>query len=88
MNRINIGGYNRISKARARAMYNQNKDIYICPVKLSPVSTWQGATRINKELIDEYNRSFENVINHFWYYYCNNETGNYLAFYEREEGTY
>lgn len=88
MNRINIGGYNRISKARARKLYNENKPFYCCPVKMSPVNMWGGICKIEKERIEEYNSSFDNIIFLAEYYNCNNETGNYLAYYEREEETY
>ena len=85
MNKISIGGFTRISKAAARKLYNENKAIYLCPVKLSPVNIWQGAMQVRKDCIDEYNRSFENVYNNFWYYNCDNERGNYIAFYVKEE---
>ena len=43
MNKIEIGGYKRITKAAACKLYNDGKDVYMCPAKLSPVNLWQGA---------------------------------------------
>ena len=85
MNKITINGYTRITKAAARKLYNENKAIYLCPVKLSPVNIWQGAMEIRKDCIIELNNSFDNICNHFSFYNCNyNETGKYIAFYIRE----
>ena len=87
MNKIEIGGYKRITKAAACKLYNDGKDVYMCPAKLSPVNLWQGAMLVNREIVkhEMYNSTFENVYNHFWYYNCNNERGNYIAFYVKEK---
>ena len=87
MNKISIGGFTRISKAAARKLYNENKAIYLCPVKLSPVNIWRSAAQVRKDcMIDYIDNSFENICNHFSFYNCNyNETGKYIAFYVKEK---
>ena len=65
-------------------MYNENKAVYLCPVKINPAGFWIGAMEIRKDCVDLYNNSFDNVINHFMFYNCDNERGKYIAFYKRE----
>lgn len=88
MNKIEIGGYSRISKAKAEKLYNDYQTIYLCPVKMSPVNMWTGAMQARKDCtVNGYTdreETFNQLYNAFSYYNCNNETGKYIAFYVKE----
>lgn len=92
MNEIRIGGYVRISKARARKLYDEGKTIRICPVKCNPTNEYYPMSfDINKE--DkfeleplEWELKFDCRVNRFEYYNCGyNELGKYSAFYIKED---
>lgn len=83
MNKYTIDGYTRISKARARKMFNNGETVYFCARNLRPGKPWYPESAINKERAFN---TFENVVNAFEFYNCvNSETGKYTAFYTREE---
>ena len=81
--------YNRISKTSARSAYMGGSTVIICPCNLRPT---QYANRINRKyreqfVIDEIGakNDFNNLVNSFEYYNCqNSETGKYAAFYIEE----
>ena len=79
MKEININGYKRITKRAAIKLYEMGEPVLFCPVKLIPGGAWGNGCIITKEE----GRTFEQVLNAFEYYNCNNETGNYTAFYKR-----
>ena len=97
MKQIEIGGYKRISKQKARKLYNSGKDIFLCPVNLNPAGIMGAIKAIREEwykteIVNGFfsvvprNDSFECLCNSFSYYNCiNSETGKYIAFYTREE---
>jgi len=80
MNQISINGYTRITKRTAERLYKAGQPMLFCPVKLRPGGVWGAGCIITKEE----GRTFEQVLNAFEYYNCNNETGNYTAFYIKE----
>lgn len=95
MNKININGYNRITKAAARRAYNAGETVRICPVNISPVNmyglyadcsnakhTTVAGDGFNTTIAR--NKEFETIVNAFIYYNCNHETGYYPAYYVRE----
>lgn len=83
MNKYTIDGYTRISKARARKMFNNSETVYFCACNLKPGYPWYPEAAIKKEYTFN---TFENAVNCFEFYNCvNSETGKYAAFYTREE---
>lgn len=96
MNRVNVGGFVRVSKWEAERRYNAGEIIRFCACKLSPVNIWGCYSDLCREAVSPIagdgfntiaarNREFETVVNVFRFYNCNGETGRYPAFYVREE---
>lgn len=92
MNKIQIGGFIRVSKREAERRYNAGETIRFCACKLSPVNIWGCYSDLCRDSvypiaengftdIVPYNREFETIVNIFQFYNCNSETGNYPAFY-------
>lgn len=81
MDVVKIDGYNRVTKKKAKKLWEEGKEIYLCPVKMRPSNdAWSGVFRYAKE--EEEGRGFDNVVKYFTVYNCNlNETGYYPAFY-------
>ena len=83
MNQVRVNGYVRISKQKARRLYDNGENIYLLPCKVSPASEWIRPYQANDYL--EYQRSFDRVLASFEYYNCQyNELGKYPAFYIKE----
>jgi hypothetical protein len=80
MKQININGYKRITKRNAERLYGLGQPVLFCPVKLIPGGVWGNGCIITKKE----GTTFEKQLNAFEFYNCNNETGNYTAFYIRE----
>lgn len=84
--------YKRISKTAARAAYMGGSTVVICPCNLRPFTQWHVERKINRKdreqfVIDEIGvkNDFNNLVNSFEYYNCqNSETGKYAAFYIEE----
>lgn len=97
MNKIQVGGFIRISKREAERRYNAGETIRFCACKMSPVNSWGYFCDCNREVIspiagDDFNTivarnwEFETVVNAFRFYTCNGITGRYPAFYVKMEG--
>lgn len=72
--------YTRVSKARARAVYNAGLELVLCPVNLRPGAPWHPEIAVSKERSES--ESFERVLNAFEFYNVRDtETGRYTAFY-------
>lgn len=95
MNRIQIGGYIRITKKEAARRYNAGEVIRLTACKLSPVSPWGCYSDAQKDhnatvsgdgfnTTIARNREFETVVNAFTYYNCTNEMGRYPAYWKKE----
>lgn len=95
MNKIQIGGYTRITKKEAARRYNAGEVIRLTACKLSPVSPWGCYSDAQKDYnatiswdgfntIVARNRKFETVVNAFTYYNCTSETGKYPAYWKKE----
>ena len=80
MKNIHINGYKRISKRTAKKLYEMGEPVLFCPVNLIPGGVWGNGCIITKQE----GRTFEQVLNAFEFYNCNNETGKYTAFYIKE----
>lgn len=76
--------YTRISKTKARKLFNDGECVGICPVNIDPSSIWDGMCEIQKAHKFE-NWDFEDFVNNFIYYNCQlNETGKYPKFFRKE----
>jgi hypothetical protein len=81
MRDITVNGYKRITKQAARKLYEKGQPVLFCPVNLRPGGPWD----IGCTIVKEEGRTFEQVLNSFEYYNCNNSsTGYYTAFYVEE----
>ena len=71
--------FKRITRAKAKALYNMGKAVLLIPCNLNPANIFVGFYDLRKE---DNETPFENAVNAFEYYNCtNNETGYYTAFY-------
>lgn len=71
--------YLRVSKARARKLYNKGVEIGIHPCNLALVSPW-GTSPVR--MSDKSGRPFDDIVNEFEALCCTNcETGKYATFY-------
>lgn len=95
MNKMQIGGYIRITKKEAARRYNAGEVIRLTACKLSPVSSggcYSDAQKDHNATVSgdgfnttvARNRKFETVVNAFTYYNCTNETGKYPAYWKKE----
>ncbi len=95
MNRMQIGGYIRITKKEAARRYNPGEVIRATASKLSPGSPGGYHSDAQRESYTQVsgdgfnttiarNREFETVVNAFMYYNCTNETGKYPAYWKKE----
>jgi len=84
MNKIIIDGFKRINKSQARKLFENEKQFFIVPRKVSPLNSWGLGMEviINNWSVGE---SFQNFVNSYEYYNCNNELGTYSAFYVKSE---
>lgn len=80
MTHYTIDGYTRISKTRARRLYDSGAPVYICPVKLRPGEPWHPETQILKHRAQA---TFEELTNAATFYTCGAAAGSYLAYYVR-----
>ena len=69
--------FERVTKNKALNAYNSGVPVFLCPVKMRPFTPWHLEICVDKRS----GRSFNNTVNEFEYYNCNNETGLYTAFY-------
>ena len=84
MNKINIGGYSRISKSKARKLFVNEEKFYIFPCKVSPLNHWGLGMDVECGLWGV-GKEFDKFVNEYEYYNCNNELGKYSAFYVKSE---
>lgn len=92
MNKVEINGWIRITKAKARKLYDAGKTIRLCPVKAHPCNEYYPMS-FDISLNDkwdveslEWEKKFDSRVNGFEFYNCQyNELGKYTAFYIRKE---
>ena len=92
MNHITIENLERVSKATARKLYEQGRELTLVPCKANVASPWlnggfmirksDGLSDVVKNIsIDQ--PTFDQCVNAFEYYNCQyNELGKYAAFYK------
>lgn len=84
MNHYTVNGFERVSKARARRLYDAGIPVYLCPAKLRPGGPWNPETQILKPRT---RAAFSDVTNAATFYTCGPGTGRYLSFYVRQGAT-
>lgn len=92
MNEVTINGWTRVSKRKARTLYDAGQTIRLCPVKINPCNEYYPMS-FDMNLNDKWDvepfdweKTFDARTNRFEYYNCQyNETGKYAAFYVRKE---
>lgn len=92
MNQIKIGDWTRVSKQKARKLYDEGVTIRLCPVKCDPTNEYY-PMRFDICINDEWDvepfeweKQFDNRVNGYEFYNCQyNELGRYTAYYVREE---
>lgn len=78
--------WTRVSKRRARALYDAGHTITVSPVNMSLNHVWCTYIRIGRKLKFSLGDSFDSLVNDYEYYNCNgNDVGRYPAFYARTE---
>ncbi len=94
MNKMTFSGYERVSKARARRLYDAGEEIRIVPCGVNPVNHWGWHADARKDewtqvAYDGFNatvargKEFDAVVDAFAYYNCGSGAGRYPAFYRR-----
>lgn len=80
--------YKQISKASARKLFIAGGKVVICPANMRPFSMWHleyimKRAYVSDFILDDIGASniFNEIVNNFKYYNCNNETGNYIRYY-------
>ena len=68
----------QVNKIAAKKAYERGKTVYLLACNMRPNNMWQGPCMINKRDSDI---SFENMVNYFTYYNCDNERGKYPIFF-------
>lgn len=92
MKNINVGGFQRIHKAKAKSLYRQGNTVYMIPVNMRPDNMFMPAMPFSNRLSNDNDNgmfgnvasTFEKRVNAYTYYNCNAETGKYPAFYIKE----
>ena len=86
-------GFVRVSKKRAKKLYDEGQIIYLCPYRLRPGYPWHPEIAVTKtdltELKEDFGvqyfvsntRDFETLVNDFAYYNCTWKNGEYPAYY-------
>lgn len=83
MREIRVNGYKRISKPKARRLFNDGADVYILPHKIMPGGLWYEPFNM-RESLDDHRKDFDEIGSRYTYYNCMAETGHYVSFYVKE----
>lgn len=71
----------KINKATAEKMYASGKTIRLCASKINPCNIWGFYADIDNSS----GRTFNQIVNEFSYYNCNDETGKRVCYYTMGE---
>jgi hypothetical protein len=75
----------KITKAKAKKLYDNGIDIYLNPSKMNPNGVWHKAMKVSKPYFEStiYDApTFEQLVNNYNYYNCNKEMGLVVHFYK------
>ena len=70
----------QVNKIAAKNAYERGETVYLLSCNMRPNNMWQSPCPVNKNR-DVYDSTFENVINDYRYYNCDNERGKYPIFF-------
>ena len=76
------GVLKRVNRKKAERLYKTGNQLYLIPCNVNPDSMWIDFSIIRKSI--EFNHSFNEFVNNYEYFNCNNELGNYTVFYVKE----
>ncbi|SCJ99956.1 Uncharacterised protein [uncultured Eubacterium sp.] len=88
MNKYHFSKLERVSKTRAKQLYNNGFSVLFIPCKLNPENNFYNLGIWENIFLQGQYNSFEELENAFTFYNCNAETGKYIAFYVSTEKTY
>lgn len=71
---------NKINKTKARKLFEQGKTIGLIPCKVSIECVYICMIYVRKDI----DKNFDDVVNRFEYYNCNNQVGRYASYYINE----
>ena len=75
----------QVTKGKAKKAYEEGKHIWIHPCNMRVSNVWQSPMPFNKKAIEDnaflMNSTFEDIVNDFRYYNCDNERGKYPIFF-------
>ena len=74
MNNIKVDGFTRVSKTKARRLFDENMAIYLIPAKCRFTTT---EFVVPIKICNGGDRSFDSIVNEFEYYNCNQELGRF-----------
>ena len=78
MNKYETKNLIRVNKKVARKLYNLGLEVGLCPCNANPESPWWLMSFVNN---NSYDYTFDEVVDKFAWYNCNNELGRYVAYY-------
>ena len=75
----------QVTKGKAKKAYENGEPVWMHPCNMAVRNPWQNPIPISKKRIEDnafFNGStFEDIVNDFHYYNCDNERGKYLIFF-------
>ena len=75
----------QVTKGKAKKAYEEGKHIWMHPCNMRVSIVWESPMPFNKKAIEDnaflMNSTFENIVNDFRYYNCDNERGKYPIFF-------
>lgn len=77
--------WTRVSKRRARALYNAGHTITLVAAYMRPFGAWCLSVPLNISDLHYINDTFDTLVAEYEYFNCNNECGKYAAYYVRTE---
>lgn len=76
--------FERVSKAKARQLFDTGKPVVFCPINLYPFGGFRPSCMIDNSKGEW--KNFDYAVSNFQWYNCTcNETGKYTAFYVNAE---
>lgn len=96
MRAMEFNGLRRVSKRRARALYDAGAAVCLCPVNMSPVALWNLSAWVQRRKAPRFvpapvdtvraDRPFSSIVNEFEAFSCGGGAGRYAAYYVQEGG--
>ena len=71
----------QVNKIAAKNAYERGKTIYLLACNLRPNNVWQKPAAVNRNQWKLDTITFDNVVNTYIYYNCDNERGKYPIFF-------